>query len=524
VERETPNDVVYNPNARKFLVLYQDLRTYWWNIWARHVSITGTMDSKIQITTIDSDHEAQGAVAYDPDDDQYLVAYTYRTTPGSPRDIRARRLSSSGVVTSETILVATGSTNQTIPEVAYLSGTGKYVVAWEDEWASGTGVDICARLVSPSGSLASYLDPIAQETQDEDEVHLAPDGTGNVFMLWERPNGLQGYDLFGGRLRVGIRNLPLVEAERDQRGAAVANDGAWEYLVAWHDNRSGDTDIYARLHYPGRSDPFVVVQATNNQSVPSVAYNPDDDQYLIVWQDGRDDADNPDIYAQRISGAGVLVGNAFTVTTSPYRRRTPYVAYAPGENVYLAIWRHYPGTGDNYFDVYGQLISNTGTLVGAPLPIAARTGSADRETPNDIVYNPDARKFLALYQDLRTGYWNIWGRHVSVTGTMDSKIQVTTIAGAHEAQGAVAYDPDDDQYLVAYTYRSSPSAPRDIRARRLSGSGVVTSETVLVATGPTNQTTPDVVYLPQDGRYTVVWSAELTLRHLYLPLVVRNDS
>lgn len=383
---------------------------------------------------------------------------------------------------------------------------------------TATSHDILGRQVASDGTLStSYA--IAFTPSDETAPRVAAGIDDRMLTVWERHGGgTTDYDLYGSWSHPTAAVFPVVTAEQDQRGASVAGDPSGAYLFTWHDTRSGDADIYAQLL---QDDSFVVAQATNDQFNPEVVYNPDDEEFLIVWQDGRHDPDNADVYAQRISVTGVLVGDAFTITTSPYQQLTPYVAYAPGEGVYLVVWRDYPGTATEYFDVYGQLVSCDGALMGDRLPIAAGTGWAARESPNDVLYNPTTKTFLVVYQDLSTAYWNIWARPVSTSGALGSKIQITDNATRHEAMGAAAYSSQDDQYLVAYTYRSTPGSPRDIRARYVSGSGVVGQDTLLVATGSANQTSPDVVYLPDIDRYVVVWFEDRALRQVFLPIVVR---
>jgi hypothetical protein len=524
VDRESPLDIIYNPTSEKFLALWNDLRSGTWDVWGRHVSITGTMDSQIQITDL-GNHETQAAGAYSLDGDEYLIVWKHRAMANSPGDIRGRRMTGSGVVTlSETILIATGDTNQQYPDVAYLPDVARYAVVWDDTWTAATHDDICGRLISPDGMLDGYMDPIAWETQDENYPQLAMDGSGTALVFWERDNGASsGYDLYGARLQAAVSTYPIKEAEGNERKPAVDGDGTQGYFTVWQDDRNGDWDVYAYLAEPGGSDTITVAQAIGDQTNPQVAYNPDDDEYLIVWQDYRDGTDNPDIYAQRVSGEGLLVGECFTVTAAPYRQTIPQVAYAEGQGIYLVAWRHYTGVENEYFDAYGQLISGAGQLVDSPLPISARSGSVDRESPTDIVYNTTSNQFLVLWNDLRTSWWNVWGRHVSTTGAMEDPIRITYLDSYHQNQAAGAYDLDRDQYLIAWRYRAASNGPGDIHGRRMTGSGVVTaSETILITTGNTDQKFLDAAYLPEIGEYTVVWSGEETQHRVYLPLVLRN--
>ncbi|MGD9099978.1 MAG: PKD domain-containing protein, partial [Anaerolineae bacterium] len=301
----------------------------------------------------------------------------------------------------------------------------------------------------------------------------------------------------------------LSVASGDQADVALAfGPVITETLAAWTDARAGNADIYARRVAPDGTlgGDFMLHPAPGTQTLPQAAYNPDDDEYLVVWADYRKGTSDPDIYGQRVSGAGLLVGQNITVTNAPYRQTRPRVAYAPEQYVYLVGWRHYPGASNYYYDVYGQLISRTGALVSGTIAIADdNNDSNDRESLTDIIYNSVSNKFLALWSDLDTGCWNTWGRHVSVTGVAElNAVQITSLNGRHESSSAGAYNPHDNEYLIVWKYRSSPSAPGDVRGRRMTADEAL-MDPFDVATGDAQQQYPDVTYLAEAERYVVVW-------------------
>ncbi|MCA9936947.1 MAG: hypothetical protein KC415_23590, partial [Anaerolineales bacterium] len=110
----------------------------------------------------------------------------------------------------------------------------------------------------------------------------------------------------------------------------------------------------AAASYPILIDPLVssmfrLEQETpgHDQITPDIAYNPDADEYLLVWQDYRSGTDWG-IYGQRVAANGALLDENFVIADGPYNQRFPKVAYGGG--VYLAAWRHYPGTSTYYYD------------------------------------------------------------------------------------------------------------------------------------------------------------------------------
>jgi RHS repeat-associated protein len=326
--------------------------------------------------------------------------------------------------------------------------TGTYMVAWEQTiW--GGSLNLQARWVLTGGTTSGSVFTVVAETNDQADVALS--------------SGPQGTATF----------------------------------AAWTDGRAGDDDIHGRLIEVDGSlgNDYKLHPAAGDQVDVQVAYNADDDEYLVVWADYRSGAGNPDIFGQRVSGGGLLVGENITVTTAAYRQIEPRIAYGSGR--YLVAWRHYPGASDNYYDVYGQFLYANGQPAGSVLQIANNSGALDRETPTDVVYNATSGKFLVVWQDLGNGNWDILGRHVATNGTMDTAFQISWTV-SQETSAAASYNPADDEYLVVW------DAGGDIAGRRLAGDGTLLGAVIDVALEEEQELAPDVAYTGAGG-YTVVW-------------------
>ena len=88
---------------------------------------------------------------------------------------------------------------------------------------------------------------------------------------------------------------------------------------------------------------------------PAVAYNPDANEYLVVWE--ADDTvqgmvnEEREIFAQRVSYNGVLVGSNLRISDmggsgdSASLARTPDVVYNGHDHQYLIVWSGDDNTG-----------------------------------------------------------------------------------------------------------------------------------------------------------------------------------
>jgi hypothetical protein len=167
-------------------------------------------------------------------------------------------------------------------------------------------------------------------------------------------------------------NLTNHVTAQERPALATGQNG---YLAVWRDNRdqaATGLDIYGQLLTASGAPTASLIAintATDTQSNPAVAYNTQQNNYLVVWDDNRA-GNNLDIYGQVISSNGSLVGSGFGLSVSN-AQEFPDVAYNPDQNRYLVVWEDNQSSGSD--DIYGQVISADGSLVGNNFAIASAT-------------------------------------------------------------------------------------------------------------------------------------------------------
>src|SRR5262249_42575623 len=107
---------------------------------------------------------------------------------------------------------------------------------------------------------------------------------------------------------------------------------------------------------------------------PAVAYNPGNNEYLVVWEGDDNTDDEVEIFGQRLSPAGGEGGaNDFRISDmgpdgfNDFQAFSPAVAYNGRANEYLVVWTGDDNTGtleQGEVEVFGQRLSNTGAEVG----------------------------------------------------------------------------------------------------------------------------------------------------------------
>ena len=304
--------------------------------------------------------------------------------------------------------------------------------------------------------------------------------------------------------------------------------------------------------------PEVVISAIDNEKyLPAVAYNSNHDEYLVVWQNKW--PGNRDIYAQRISSRGELL-SWFAVAPgpggNPYDRAQPSVAYDPVNDRYLVVFIHDVFGDGSDWDIGGRfipwngpdsgliefpictwnssqwnpvvtyalaqqefLVAWTNTPSGQPAYVSAArlnrdtgavlddftisAGPENRINP-DVAYNLARNEYLVVW-DRVGGSHDIYGLRLTGSGVALSGGEFA-IAGwpDNEEQPTVAACHNADQYLVAWQSLVGPPTNYDVYARYVSGDGV--PGTVFLVDGTTApEDTIDATCL-QDGRqYLLTW-------------------
>ncbi len=199
-------------------------------------------------------------------DGAYLTWYDFRN--GTTADVYAQRLRAdfAGGAAWGTggVALCTAAGSQLLPTIT-ADATGA-TVAWEDN-RSGN-YDIYVQRVDPAGLVQWTTDGVALCTAVHDQFSpvIVSDGSGGAIVAWHDGRNVNS-DIYAQR--VGASGSPLWPADgvalstapRAQQYAAIAADGAGGAIVAWEDSRGSDLDIYAQRVEPyghlGNPEPVI---------------------------------------------------------------------------------------------------------------------------------------------------------------------------------------------------------------------------------------------------------------------------
>lgn len=289
-----------------------------------------------------------------------------------------------------------------------------------------------------------------------------------------------------------------------------------------------------------------------NAFEPSVSYNFIDDEYLVVWS-GSDNSGSLvpvkfEIWGQRVNGtSGALVGSRFRISTTgtddtstAFSADTPALTFNPAMDRFLVVWSADDPQGgalaDGEFEIYGQVVSNTGSLVGGKFRISAMGPDNDASytaTRPAVVYNGNMSHpgYLVVWVgddnsgSLVAGEYEIYGRVYDDTpAPAGGQFRISQMGpDGNTAYGAgfpsVAYNAVDDVYLVVWEADDSVAPNGDdqleIWGQRIDGGSVsfLGSKFQISQMGPDGNSnyvgrTPSVACNTFDNDYLVVWAGD----------------
>lgn len=239
---------------------------------------------------------------------------------------------------------------------------------------------------------------------------------------------------------------------------------------------------------------------TNNWQ-PVVAYNSHHDEYLVVWFDD-DGLGTQAVYAQRLDSGGGLIGNQ-PITVAEYIGHLmwqPDVVYNPTRNEYLVVYTYEAGPGD--YDIWGTRLTWDGNALSPDIWI---NGDTDDQQNPAVAYNSNADEYLVAWESEQgPATWDIWVRRVNGDGaTPHGKVCVATSGTDLRTYPDVAYNPAQNGYLIAYTFRDDSAHNGDIYGKIVSWNlGNIGSEIKLV---DNTNLQDDVALAAGQDEYLAVW-------------------
>ena len=261
------NPVIASDGAGGAIVAWQDVRNgISFDIYSQRVNAAGTVQWTANGVLVCAAGSEQSACTIASDGAGGAIMSWQDARNGSNYDVYAQRVNASGSPqwTTDGVALGAGANDQINPQVIS-DGVGGAIVAWEDY--RNFPADLYAQRLTSFGVGLWAANGVDVCNGDVHNLSIASDGAGGALATWWDGRSGSGYDIYAARIRASgsvpwaLAGVVVSAGANDQQFPTIASDGAGGAIVAWHDYRNGNGDIYAQRveshGYWGHPEPIV---------------------------------------------------------------------------------------------------------------------------------------------------------------------------------------------------------------------------------------------------------------------------
>jgi len=422
------------------------------DLWAQKVDAAGNMVWGNPVLVDGKVDRQEDPVITRTSDNNYIVAWV-DFSQDHDGDIFAQKISDQGQVMWQTggIPVCTATDIQISINMEADNNGGAFIL-WVD--SRNPSKDIFGQRLSSNGVPLWQGNglPIADGTGDEIQNTMLPDGEGGFIIAYTHTY-VGADDVYAKRFdgngnMVWANPLSLAVAEGNQNGVRMAAMANGEFIFTWQDQRNLDPDIYAqKINLAGVTQWGNYLVVYSDQTLPNHVpqLNPrivetSDNAVIIVWEDHRLDLQNPDLFAQKLTVAGVKqwAGEGVALCTAEFSQSSPRMS-ADNAGGCFVVWDDLRNGNAPNDDIYAQHLSSTGSALwdanGKAICTApnAQNGSLVKVSGNNVYIN---------WMDIRNGSVGIYYQVLNTAGVAQL-----------EANGKLIFwglsgDTPKDNYLI----------------------------------------------------------------------------
>ncbi len=334
---------------------------------------------------------------------------------------------------------------------AAASAMGDRVVTWE---RGGPSSGIFAQRYDAAGSQLGGEFQVNTTNASGPRPDAAMDADGNFIIVWSNGN-IIGQRFTSTGAKVGGEFTVNSYTTDDQIQPEVAMNHAGEFVVVWNGYaQDGDRwGIFGQRYDAGASPVGSEFQAntfTTGFQIYGNAAIAESGEFVVVWN-----STFSEVYGQTFDSSGAKTGSEFHVnTTTASSQRNADPGYdLDGE--FVVAWRSYNQDGDRD-GVFGQLFTGSGAKVGGELQINSYTTGSQSIPALGRGGNGDM--VVIWTQSLVVNESDVFGQLLSPTGTkVGDEFQANTFTTAR--QGFVAAAMDDAGNFITTWVSDDPNGP-----------------------------------------------------------------
>lgn len=300
------------------------------------------------------------------------------------------------------------------------------------------------------------------------------------------------------------------------QAAVLPNGGA---VFVWQGGPLGFQKIYARFLNPdgtfATGDVLVGAETNQPSLTPAVAVLTSG-EVVVVWSRMEADGHLQGICAQRLSGAGVLIGGEWIVNQgAPYNQSRPSAVALTGGG-FVISWVSEsvrgldPNVTETFSDTYAvDILARRFDAAGVPLGDEFKVNTLTGNCDNPALAATANGEFTIVWEQravLRTNSLDIFSRSYDAAGVavaQPSMVNATTYGDQYAPRIAT----HGGTHLVIWTSLGQDGSFEGVFSRALTETGTPTGGEFLVNTTTINRQFQPTIAADSAGRMLVVWSS-----------------
>jgi hypothetical protein len=412
------------------------------------------------------------------DDGHKGVFITWKDYRNGAPDIYAQHLDSNGIPkwTTNGVPVCTNSADQSTPAIVS-DMNGGVIIAWSD-WRSSIERDLYAQRLNANGIPLWTLDGVVVTNlpQREHNERLVTDEMGGAIIVFEKQNTTNyRWEVWAQRINGngttlwvngGIR---LSGTPAEFLNPRIQKDGKGGAIVTWQDFSNGiNYDVYAQRITGGGilkwgSNGKKLCSANGGQTNPKIDPDSVSGGAIIAWTDIRNGIDY-DIYAQKLDSAGNLLWgvNGQAICTATGNQSAVDLLSNSRVNGTIITWKD-QRNGLQY-DIYAQKINGNGVPQWTSNGIVVCNAISDQVNPN--ITGDNAGGAVIVWQDLRSGNYDIMAQRINNSGSVlwaNNGVSVGIATGNQTSPKNVS----DEAGGSIFAWEDSRAGTQDIYAHKI---------------------------------------------------------
>ncbi len=367
-------------------------------------------------------------------------------------DIYAQKIDSSGNIlwALNGIAVCSNTTKQKNPKIVN-DNNGGAIIVWED--SLNNFWDITAQRISSNGTLLWTANGISvcSSPNTQNNPKIETDSLGGAIITWQDKRNNTDYDIYAQRINSSgtalwaANGVVICNAINTQNNPRIEPDGSNGAIIGWTDKRNAnDNNIYAqRIDAAGvvqwTTNGLMVCNASNNQSALDIKYI-GLSGLMLSWKDDRS-ATN-EIYAQLVSLSGVTQLTANGILISNGSKSINPNTISDGLGGAIIAWQDSSGLG---WDIKSQSINSAGVVQWAIGGVTVTKAGDDQINPSHVTDGNGGA--IYVWEDRRNGSnYDLYANHLFYNGS--SIVGVKELSKNNSLQAVCFPNPIESQSII----------------------------------------------------------------------------